>query len=592
MKKIYLWFQNQSLHFKMISLILLVVLGLQVLNGFLFAKIVSERLEENVIKANQVTVEQISVNFNQALVNVVDCMVSVRSVVIDELFSVNETNYVNQDIQYQGLFNGMLAENDNYELVHSMMILDSSGVQNYYYVKEGNYFLNDEQLFQKILADNSLDKQCCWSGFKAEDYFFTNGSNEKILVSIIMPIKENEETKELLLVNLETEALRRYLKTETETENLLVLQITEREIVTEEGKQLKTKAQLEELMEKFPQWESIDQINGYWVMSSNVACNSWKLSILIPDGIISQDAGIMTGYIFVITFTTGCIIVLSVALIVFMVTKPLKKMTRIMEANRHSRQMNYRFHTKYRDEVGVLAETYNKLMDEIGQLMVEIKQEQIESRKAYQRMLQMQIKPHFLYNTLETARFLVEMGDSGGVQMLEAIGKFYKLSLSGVKDVISIREEKEQIECYLQILKFRYSSKYEYSIDIQEEIMDNEIVRFSLQPLVENAVYHGIKQKRGKGFIKILGYREEQEISVVVWDNGAGIPKEKLQEIQKRLVRKEKKTLSDHIGIVNVHQRIRMHYGNGYGLHIESDEGEFTRIEVRIPLKKSKEETE
>lgn len=592
MKKIYSWFQNQSLHFKMISLILLVVLGLQVLNGFLFAKIVSERLEKNVIEANQVTVEQISVNFNQALVNVVDCMVAVRSEVIDELFSINKTSYVNQDIKYQELFNDMLAENNNYELVHSMIILDSDGKQNYYYMKEGNYILKVEQLFQKIFTDNSLEKQCCWSGFTSEDYFFANGSSKKILVSIIMPIKENAKTKELLLVNLETEALGEYLKTETETENLLCLQITEKDIVTEEGKQLKNKEQLEELMEKFPQWESIEQIDGYWVMNSDVACNSWKLSILVPNGIISQHAGIMSRYIFVITFTTGCIIVLSVALIVFMVTKPLKKMTRIMEANRHSRPMNYRFHTKYRDEVGVLAETYNKLMDEIGHLMVEIEQEQIESRKAYQRMLQMQIKPHFLYNTLETARFLVGMGDSGGAKMLEAIGKFYKLSLSGVKDVVSIREEKEQIECYLQILKFRYSSKYEYFIDIQEEIMDNEIVRFSLQPLVENAVYHGIKQKRGKGFIKILGYREDKEICVVIWDNGAGIPKGKLEEIQKRLAQREKEAFSDHIGIINVHQRIRMHYGNDYGLKVKSEEGEFTRIEVSIPLKRSKEEME
>ena len=147
MKKLHLWFPNRSLHFKMISLIFVVVLALQVLNGFLFAKIVSERMEENVIKANQVAVEQISVNLNQALVNVVNCMVSVRSEVIDELFSVNERNYVNQDIRYQELFNDMLAENDNYALVHSMLILDSYRERTYYYVKEGSYVPNFSGLF-------------------------------------------------------------------------------------------------------------------------------------------------------------------------------------------------------------------------------------------------------------------------------------------------------------------------------------------------------------------------------------------------------------------------------------------------------------
>ena len=588
MKKLHLWFPNRSLHFKMISLIFVVVLALQVLNGFLFAKIVSERMEENVIKANQVAVEQISVNLNQALVNVVNCMVSVRSEVIDELFSVNERNYVNQDIRYQELFNDMLAENDNYALVHSMLILDSYRERTYYYVKEGSYVPNFSGLFQRVLQDNSLEKQCCWSGFMAEDYFFVNGSAQKTLVSIIMPVEQNGEIKELLLVNLETEALGEYLKIETETENLLFLQMTETDYLTGPGEKPETEEQMTELLAKFPDWNEIDTIDGYWVMSSNVTCNSWKLSILIPEGIISQNAGVLSSYIFTITMTTGIVLVLGVALIVFMVTKPLKKMTQIMEANRHCRQMNYRFHARYRDEVGVLAETYNKLMDEIGLLMKEIEQEQIESRKAYQRMLQMQINPHFLYNTLETARFLVEMGDPGGTKMLEAIGKFYKLSLSGVKDVVSIQEELEQLECYLQILKLRYSSKYEYSIDVQKEVLDKEIVRFSLQPLVENAVYHGIKQKRGKGFIKVMGYQEEQDICMVVWDNGAGIPEEKKREIQKQLERKEKEPLSEHIGIFNVHQRIRMHYGNGYGLKVESAEGEFTRIEIRIPLKESK----
>ena len=588
MKKLHLWFQNRSLHFKMISLILAVVLALQVLNGFLFAKIVSERMEENVIKANQVAVEQISVNLNQALVNVVNCMVSVRSEVIDELFSVNERNYLNQDIRYQELFNDMLAENDNYTLVHSMLILDSRREEDYYYVKEGSHSLKSNGLFQKILQDNSLEKQCCWSGLTTEDYFFTNGSEDEILVSIIMPVEQNGEIKEFLLVNLETEALSEYLEIETEMENLLFLQMTETDYLMGSGEKPETEEQMTELLAKFPDWEEIDTIDGYWVMSSSVTCNSWKLSILIPEGIISQNAGVLSSYIFMITLTTGVVLALGVTLIVFMVTKPLKKMTQIMDANRHCRQMNYRFHTKYQDEVGVLAETYNKLMDEIGLLMQEIEQEQIESRKAYQRMLQMQINPHFLYNTLETARFLVEMGDPGGTKMLESIGKFYKLSLSGVKDVVSIQEELEQLECYLQILKLRYSSKYEYSIDVQKEILDKEIVRFSLQPLVENAVYHGIKQKRGKGFIKVMGYQEEQDICMVVWDNGAGIPEKKLKEIQERLARKEKEPLSEHIGILNVHQRIRMHYGNGYGLTLESEEGEFTRIEVRIPLKESK----
>ncbi len=117
------------------------------------------------------------------------------------------------------------------------------------------------------------------------------------------------------------------------------------------------------------------------------------------------------------------------------------------------------------------------------------------------------------------------------------------------------------------------------------------MVRFSLQPLVENAIYHGIKQKREKGFVKVLGYQEENQIHLVVWDNGAGMGKETLEKIRRKLQLSAKKNDADHIGIVNVHQRIRMRYGESYGLRLESELGEFTRVEMILPVKKRMEKS-
>ena len=157
------------------------------------------------------------------------------------------------------------------------------------------------------------------------------------------------------------------------------------------------------------------------------------------------------------------------------------------------------------------------------------------------------------------------------------------------KQYVTVKEEIEHLTCYLQILKLRYSSKYDYTVQISPEILDNEMVRFSMQPLVENAIYHGIKQKRKKGFVKVLGYMEEEQIHLVVWDNGAGIPEEKLQEIRTRIRESEGIPISEHIGIINVHQRVHMRYGEHYGLNIESEEGEFTRVEMVLPIKRREE---
>lgn len=114
--------------------------------------------------------------------------------------------------------------------------------------------------------------------------------------------------------------------------------------------------------------------------------------------------------------------------------------------------------------------------------------------------------------------------------------------------------------------------------------MDNEIIKFSLQPLVENAVYHGIKQQRKKGFIKILGYRDDEDVILSIWDNGSGIEKQKLEEIQNSI--QQSAEVTEHIGIMNVHKRIRMQYGKPYGLTISSEKGEYTRVEVRLPVMK------
>lgn len=588
MKSCVKWFQNQSLRFKMVVLLLAVVLILQVLNGLIFTSIVSKKFEENISESNLATVRQLAINLNQAMEDIVNEMVPIRDEILSQQFLTEGKepldNYITQSIIYQELFNQLISADKNYQFINSMLILGSDG-QSYSYVLDEYLQLNGENHFQNILKDHRLTKQCQWGGILKDSYFFTQEKEE--IISIIMPVYFYGEVKNLLVVNLKLDAVLRYLEELGGLEDTLLLQLSEKDAVfggRREGQEF-TKDE-HKFLRNYQESKEMENVDGYVVMSSSLSINQWKLSMITPKSSISSSAKVLSQFIITIIITTGIILIICVSYIVFIVTKPIKKMIDTMEANRHTRKINHRFHPRYNDEVGVLATTYNQLMDEIQQLMSDIEREQIENRKTYLKMLQMQIKPHFLYNTLEAAKFLVEMGDPNGVEMLTTVGKFYKLSLSGIYDRVKIGEEVEHLTCYLQILKMRYHSKYDYNVEVDQGILDCEIIKFSLQPLVENAVYHGIKQQRNKGFIKILGYMEGGDVVLSIWDNGAGIEEQKLKEIQNRIEHSADIQVAEHIGVLNVHKRIRMQYGNPYGLKISSEAGEFTRVEVRLPGRK------
>ncbi len=595
MKRLAEWFNNHSLRFKMVVMLFAVVLVFQAINGLIFTHIVSQKFEENISEANLETVKQMAINLNRAMEDIVNEMVPIR----DEVFSAQmlaeggktRNDYVSQNIVYQDLFNRLISADDNYQFVHSMLILDENSSWNYSYVLDEYLQLNQEELFQKALTDNEMTGPCQWSSLLPASYYFLDSKEE--VVSIMMPIYRYSQVKNLLIVNLKAEAIRKYLEQLGKNENTLFLQISGDHGIfgLTEDEQRFREAQKDRLLSCQNQRE-VRELGEHVVMSGELSVNQWRLSMITDKSNISSSAKVLSQYIVVIIFSTGIVLLICVSYIVFIVTKPIQKMTQIMEANRHTRQISHRFHSRYRDEVGVLAETYNHLMDEIQQLLEDVEKEQIQSRKTYLRMLQLQIKPHFLYNTLEAAKFLVEMGDPKSMEMMTAIGKYYKLSLSGIYDRVKVSEEMEHLTSYLQILKLRYSSKYDYAVKVDPEILENEIVKFSLQPLVENAVYHGIKQQRKKGYIKILGYQEARDVVLVVWDDGAGIGQEKLEEIQQKLLFADHAQMTEHIGVINVHQRIRIQYGAPYGVSVESEQGAFTRVEVRIPWKKYKEEPE
>jgi two-component system sensor histidine kinase YesM len=234
------------------------------------------------------------------------------------------------------------------------------------------------------------------------------------------------------------------------------------------------------------------------------------------------------------------------------------------------------------DEIGDLIETYNYMVDEINNLSEEQLRTASELRTAEFKALQAQINPHFLYNTLDMINWLNKKGQNEEVSTaILALSKFYKMTLSKGNIVVTIEEELEHVSLYIKLQNMRYNNKIEYTVDIPDNMLDYTIPKIIFQPVVENAIQHGIFGKESKeGNIVITGWMEDETLVFIISDDGIGIPEEKIQEI---LAGKIKSTSGSGVGIVNTHNRLQLFYDTNFGLSYRSKVGEYTEIEIRIP---------
>ena len=239
-----------------------------------------------------------------------------------------------------------------------------------------------------------------------------------------------------------------------------------------------------------------------------------------------------------------------------------------------------------KDEVEELADGFNYMADSLVELLEKVREEEEKRRKTDLRLLQEQINPHFLYNTLDTIVWLIEVNESNqAVDMVITLSDFFRLVLSKGKEFISIQQEEQHIRSYLQIQEKRYHDILDYEISIDPVLYQYEIPKLTLQPLVENALYHGIKYKRSRGNIRVEGSLAGDTIHLCVMDDGVGMGEEEVEALQKEIERPCKET-EKGFGLANVNERIRMYFGKEYGMKICSEKGQGTKIELIIPARR------
>lgn len=233
------------------------------------------------------------------------------------------------------------------------------------------------------------------------------------------------------------------------------------------------------------------------------------------------------------------------------------------------------------DEIGDLIKTFRIMIREIENLIERNQEEQEEKRKSELNALQAQINPHFLYNTLDSIIWMAEDGNTGDVVLMtSSLAKLLRKSISNREKLVRVTEELAYTESYLTIQQMRYKDKLRYSMDVDPAIADEEIIKLVVQPLVENAIYHGIKYKEGIGTIRIVARYQEKGILIQVIDDGCGMTEEKLKHIFDERRTDERR---NSVGVLNVHQRIQLYYGPEYGLSFESKTGCGTIASISLP---------
>lgn len=328
---------------------------------------------------------------------------------------------------------------------------------------------------------------------------------------------------------------------------------------------------------------------SFKIMYNTSNKTGWKTIGVFSLKDILSDVTEMQKIIIIIIIITLFLAIFSVIIFANSIVRPIKELNGLMKRVELG-DLDLQFDEKeFKDEFGQLGHSFNHMIKEIKELIDMVYKEQRSKRKAEIKILQAQIKPHFLYNTLDTIGWMAE--DYGAKDIIEVVGaltKVFRIGLNKGREVIKVSEEIEHINSYMIIQKVRYEDKLDYDINYDENLKNVPMLKLTTQPIVENAIYHGIKQKRGKGNISINFNNIDDNLVIKISDNGAGMDEEKLREINSMLesdnIRSVTSESGSGYGIYNVNSRIKLTYGNQYGLKYFSKINNGTMVEITIPI--------
>lgn len=324
------------------------------------------------------------------------------------------------------------------------------------------------------------------------------------------------------------------------------------------------------------------------VVTKTVGYTGWKLVGVIKGTGISLNMLKTRLFIVFVILLIIFIVILINSYISFRVTNPIRELEKSVKALEEG-NLDADIYMGGSYEVQHLGKSVQDMKFRIKGLMQDIVNEHEEKRKSEFDSLQAQINPHFLYNTLDIIVWQIENEkQSEAVHTVTALARFFRLSLGKGKNIVTVRDEIDHVKNYLMIQHMRFKNKFDYEFDIAEDVLELPSLKLMLQPLVENAIYHGMEFMDGDGMIMVKAWREEDELYLSVADNGLGMTEDKVE-----MILTGKSTSGNGrgsgIGVKNVNERIKLYFGEAYGLTIDSEPDEGTTVIIHLPAKDEKE---
>ncbi|MEK0315798.1 cache domain-containing sensor histidine kinase [Cohnella sp. 56] len=325
----------------------------------------------------------------------------------------------------------------------------------------------------------------------------------------------------------------------------------------------------------------ISRSNGWIVSRHHLPFSGWTLVSMVPEKELYKDLNRTTRFVLIVT---GAVLLATTFLLLLLTVNIMAPIRRLMT---HMKRMELGDFSQgtledRKDEFGVLSNNFSKMAKQIKKLIDEVYLEKLTQKELELQMLQYQINPHFLYNTLESIQMMAIINkDRETAEMVQALGKILRYSISSKGDYVKLGEEVELLGDYIKLQQQRFEDLYRIQLDIPDELADAVVPRLMLQPLVENAIYHGLRNKEEGGRVDIRGRREGHDIILEVQDNGTGMEEEELRRLRQYI--EDDSEESHSIGLKNVNKRIRLYYGDEFGIRIDSVAGTATTMSIRLP---------
>ncbi|KUO67722.1 MAG: hypothetical protein APF77_24755 [Clostridia bacterium BRH_c25] len=529
------------------------------------------------------TINRIDININVKVRSIIELADSTSSSqIIRDILDLENAGLVqvNQTTYIEEYFDSLER---SFEAISNIMIINGSDIM-YSSSKNTSGAMDKTQLADYDRAARGNIGKVVWLGAANSVYQKKNSNNR--VISVVRAITEKDASKILgvLVIELESRTFSDLLLgNQSNFQNQYTFIVDKKGDIICSNKNVDNSwfsqidANFKKGIQKFElEWNG----NKYYVCGQYNGVTGWNTySVVFISKIFPQFEVLKNSIIYIVVIST-IVVSIFIMIISYTMTKPINRLSAAMQSVMNG---NFELHipNSRRDEIGKLINSFNFMINKINTLIKEVYQERIAQRNAELEALQTQINPHFLYNTLDSINWmLINKGEHEISEIIISLGNLMRYSINKKNSFVPLEEEFKYVLSYLRIQKNRLEERLDYKIELQDSIKSFLVPKLILQPLVENAITHGIEPCNKGGAVWIRAGESQEFISIIVEDDGKGMNEDKLNQL------KSAQNIDDSytsIGVRNVDRRIRLHYGDKYKLKIESTYGVGTKIMIMIP---------